>query len=346
MWAFRRIHQKLTFVSMMRKLLVIRFSSIGDIVLTTPVVRCLAQQYPESEIHYLTKPTFASMLHSNPYVTKVHVLKDDLNSVVQELKSEAFDYVIDLHHNIRSMRVRSALGVDGKAFPKLNIQKWLLVNFKWNRMPDIHLVHRYFQAASALGLKYDGMGLDYFIPEKDMVSIDQLPEAHRSGYLAIAIGAQHYTKRMPVERLKQLVEKLSLPVVLLGGKEDFEHGELIRDGNSDYVFNACGSYNLNQSASLLQQSRLLITHDTGLMHIGAALRKPIISIWGSTVPAFGMIPFLPDGMAASTIIENTELHCRPCSKLGFHRCPKQHFKCMNEIDLMDVRKQVEAILDK
>ncbi|MFM7767899.1 MAG: glycosyltransferase family 9 protein [Bacteroidota bacterium] len=335
-----------THTDTLKKLLFIRFSSIGDIVLTTPVVRCVSSQLQGVEVHYLTKPSFAGILKSNPYIHKVHELHEDVNQMLNQLKAEQFDFVVDLHHNIRSSRFRLGLGVPSAAFPKLNIQKWLLVNLKWNRMPDMHIVDRYFKTVESLGVRYDGAGLDYFIPETDRVDFRVLPETHRSGYVAMVIGAQHATKRMPASRLNELAAKLKLPVVLLGGKDDHQSGEEIAKGNESNVINLCGKYNLNQSASLVHDAKVVIAHDTGLMHIAAAFRKKIISLWGNTVPDFGMTPLLPSGIGASHIFEVEGLACRPCSKIGYDKCPKGHFKCMTEIDLdAVVRKAHDLFFD-
>jgi ADP-heptose:LPS heptosyltransferase len=319
------------------KILVIRFSSIGDIVLTTPVVRCLKQQLPGAEVHFLTKASFAGLVRDNSYIDKVHVLENDLSSVISDLKNEKFDFIADLHHNLRSARVKTALGVKSSAFNKLNIEKWLLVNLKFNRMPSAHLVDRYMKTVASLGVKYDGGGLDYFIPEKDQVSISDIPEPFSRGYYAFVIGAKHATKRLPDSKISEIINRINLPVVLLGGKEDQVSAEAITAQTGALVFNACGKYGLNGSASLVQQSKFVITHDTGLMHIAAALRKKIISVWGNTVPEFGMYPFLPSGEGESVIIENKNLSCRPCSKIGYDKCPKGHFRCMTEVDVEAIR---------
>lgn len=330
----------------LKKLLFIRFSSIGDIVLTTPVVRCVSKQLPGAEVHYLTKTAFAGILKSNPYIHKVHLLDDDVNETLSRLKSERFDFVVDLHHNIRSSRFRMGLGVPNAAFPKLNIEKWLLVNLKWNRMPDIHIVDRYFKTVAGLGVKNDGEGLDYFIPESDRIDLNILPEPYRRGYIAMVIGAQHATKRMPAVRLNEVASKLKLPIVLLGGKDDFQNGEVILKGNESTVFNACGKFNLNQSASLVHDARVVITHDTGLMHIAAAFRKRIVSLWGNTVPAFGMTPYLPSASKGSHVFEVEGLGCRPCSKIGYDTCPKVHFKCMTEIDVDAVVRKAHDMFNE
>jgi ADP-heptose:LPS heptosyltransferase len=315
----------------MPKILIVRFSSIGDIVLTTPVIRAVKQQVKNAEVHYCTKPGFKAILESNPYIDKVHCLEDSLNNLIKNLQFEKFDYIIDLHNNLRTKIIKFRLGVNSKSFDKLNFKKWLLVNWKINRLPEIHIVDRYLEAAVLLGVRNDEKGLDYFIPEKDKVDIKVLPSEFRNGYVSIVIGAQHFTKRLPLEKIIELCQKIGRPIVLMGGKEDTDTGEKIVKElltENRLIFNACGKFNLNQSASLIQQSSLVFSHDTGLMHIAAAFGKEIYSIWGNTIPAFGMYPYKTN----YHVLENTHLNCRPCSKIGYDKCPKGHFKCMREQD--------------
>ncbi|WP_162054486.1 glycosyltransferase family 9 protein [Pontibacter pamirensis] len=325
----------------MPKILILRFSSIGDIVLTTPAVRCIKQQVPDAEVHYCTKKAFKSIVEHNPYVDKTHLLGSSLKELVKQLKAENFDYVVDLHNNLRTRIIRARLGKPGKSFNKLNYEKWLMVNFKRNRLPDVHIVQRYLDAAAALSVKDDGKGLDYFIPAQDEVDIQMLPSLFQKGYVAFAIGAQHYTKRLPTERIIELCERLQQPVVLLGGKEDAATGEEIatyfetRTANNAQrtaIYNACGKYKLNGSASLVRQAEKMVSHDTGLMHIAAAFQKDIISIWGNTIPEFGMYPFRTN----YKVLEVHGLSCRPCSKIGYSKCPKDHFKCMRDIPFNDL----------
>ncbi|MFY9309007.1 MAG: glycosyltransferase family 9 protein [Bacteroidia bacterium] len=316
------------------KILIIRFSSIGDIVLTTPVVRCLKQQLPDVEVHCLTKKGFKGILENNPHISKIHTIEKDVKEVLPELKKENFDYVIDLHNNIRSAQVKVALGKPSPTFRKLNFKKWLLVNFKINKMPDLHLVDRYMLTVEELGVKNDFKGLDYFIPEQDAVDVSSLPKTHQEGYIGFVIGAKHATKQLPVEKIISICKKLNQPVVLLGGKEDFENAKRIESAVGSLIYNGCGKYNLNQSASLVKQAKKIITHDTGLMHIAAAFKKEIISVWGNTVPAFGFTPYLPG--SGSKIVEVKNLPCRPCSKIGYEKCPEGHFKCMLMIDEREV----------
>lgn len=318
------------------KILIIRFSSIGDIVLTSPVIRCLKQQVKNAQVHYLTKNSVASLVQNNPHVDQVFRIDKNVSEVLDSLKKEHYDHVIDLHHNLRSMQVKRALGKPSRSIDKLNIEKWLLVNFKINVLPQKHIVNRYFETVAHLGVKNDQKGMEFFIDAKDIVSISTLSPEFQNGYVAFVIGAKHNTKKLPTEKIISICKKLNRPVILVGGNEDVEEGEKIT-AQIPHSFNACGKYNLQQSASLIKQAEKVITHDTGMMHIAAAFRKKIISVWGNTVPEFGMYPYMPGHeenleTTGSKIVEVTGLPCRPCSKIGFDKCPQGHFKCMNEID--------------
>jgi ADP-heptose:LPS heptosyltransferase len=330
------------------KFLIIRFSSIGDIVLTTPVIRCLRKQFPDAQIHFLTKQSFKSIATSNPYIDKVHVLGDSFELMLHELKTEEYDYIIDLHHNLRTLRIKRFLkNVKAFSFDKLNVKKFIYTNFKINTLPKKHIVDRNLEAIASLAVVNDGQGLDYFIPEKDKIKEKDLPASHMLGYIAVVIGAALATKKMPLHKLKELCNSINHPLVLLGDKNDYEDGEAITTVDDIKVYNACGKFNLNESADILRGAKLVITHDTGLMHIAAALQKPIISVWGNTVPDFGMYPYY--GQLSSQqfdVVEINKLQCRPCSKIGYDKCPKGHFKCMELIAVNEIVNMVNNRLSK
>ncbi|MEM6378038.1 MAG: glycosyltransferase family 9 protein [Bacteroidota bacterium] len=340
-----------------QKILIIRFSSIGDIVLTTPVIRCLKQQL-NAEIHFLTKKSYQQIASSNPHIDKVYLLESKLIDILPALKSEGYDFIVDLHNNLRSGRLKLALKRPSLTFNKINWAKWLMVNLKWNRLPNLHIVERYLAPVLQLGIKNDGQGLDYFIPEDQEVDIGILADQYFShtvelrdalatgSYIALVIGAAHATKRMPVEKMISICQKINGPVLLLGGPDDQQRGTEIADAAGDHVVNTCGQFKLNQSASLVQQAKLVISHDTGLMHIAAAFQKEIISVWGNTIPDFGMYPFYEAGVNKNTTVQVKDLSCRPCSKIGFESCPKGHFKCMNKIDETIIVGQVQEKLLK
>ena len=326
------------------KFLIIRFSSIGDIVLTTPVIRCLKKQSAGAEVHFLTKQTFATIVENNPFIDKVHSLAHSWETVVHELKQENYDYIIDLHHNLRTLRLKKDLGIKSFPFNKLNIQKWIYTNFKWNMMPDLHIVDRYMKTVESFGVVNDGEGLDYFIPEKDAVKQKDIPASHHAGYIGLVIGAAHYTKKLPIDELKELCSKIDHPIILLGGKEDNENGKQIASVDPVKIYNACGKFNLNESADLVRKAKLIITNDTGLMHIAAAFRKKIISVWGNTVPEFGMYPYYGKSQISNFKFEIKGLRCRPCSKIGYSKCPRGHFKCMKNISMDEIAETTRQYL--
>ncbi len=330
-----------------KKILVIRFGSIGDIVLTTPVVRALKESFGGLELHYLTKIQNATLLQNNKYIDCIHILDKHLYKTISELCKEGFDYIVDLQKNFRSCRIRLSLGVPSASFPKLNFRKWLLVNFKLDLMPDVHVVDRYFKAVEKLGVRNDGKGLDYFLQEEDMVSPDSLPLDLQSGYVACVVGSKHRTKQMPVGLMKDLCKAIRKPVILMGGAEDRDKATEIEKSIGTKIFNACGVYDINKSAYLLKNALGVITPDTGLMHIAAALDKNIIAVWGNTVPQFGMYPFRADNGKGKTYnFEVKDLKCRPCSKLGYEKCPKGHFKCMQQQNISKIATIANAWSDK
>jgi len=405
------------------KILVIRFSSIGDIVLTTPVVRGLKLQLG-GEVHFLTKNSFQNLLISNPHIDKVFSIEKNVTEVLAQLKAEQYDYIIDLHKNLRSQQIRFALKAKYLTFDKINFEKWLMVNFKHNRLPSEHIVIRYLKAVESLGVKYDGGGLDYFFsfempsglkPPDPLKGERDLPanlpsdlnlsadldeqfrrvietkleiekedriegklehevndqsegkivgesfspfrgagglsfagkshpkNLNKSDYIAFAIGGAHATKRLPLSKIISICKKINQPIILLGGKDDATTGEeIVLNIKERTIFNACGKLTLDESAWVVKGATKVITHDTGMMHIAAAFQKEIISIWGNTIPEFGMYPFYKNEVKLNTTIQVENLPCRPCSKIGFDKCPKGHFKCMNEISEAAILKSIKS----
>lgn len=312
------------------KILIIRFSSIGDIVLTTPVVHAIHEQKPNIEIHFITKKSFASLVIDNPSIKKVYTIEKSVSEVLDALKLEKYDYIIDLHKNIRTLRLKQSLGVKSFSFDKLNFQKWMLVNFKVDKLPNIHIVDRYFEAVKEIGVVNDYKKCQLFLNESQHVDVNKEFGLKQQEYLSVAVGAQFATKMLPEDKLIAILSKINYPIVLLGGPTDVERGKNLVEGLKDkqHVFNAINQFSLNQSASIVQQSKVILTHDTGLMHIATAFNIPIVSVWGNTVPEFGMYPYYPNNPELYSIHEVKNLSCRPCSKIGYDTCPKKHFNCM------------------
>ena len=335
------------------KFLIIRFSSIGDIVLTTPVVRCIKTQLPDVEIHFLVKPSFKSTVINNPYITKLHLLQKDWEKTVLDLKHEGFDFVIDLQRNIRSLGIRRALKVPAFVFKKLNFRKFVFTKLKWNIMPKHdHVVDRYLKTVEPFGVHNDGGGLDYFIAGNEEVSDKDIPASHHAGYIGLVIGASFYTKKLPVYKLQELCSKIEHPIILLGGKDDAINGEEIRKQDPVKIYNACGKFSLNESADLVRKSKLVISHDTGLMHIASALRKQVIVVWGSTTPSIGMYPYFGGNFLSKQAIhpyDDIQMHklwCRPCTKIGKTKCPQGHFRCMKKLPIDEIVHKVNERLGR
>ncbi len=312
------------------KILVIRFSSIGDIVLTSPVLRCLHQQIG-AEVHFLTKPSFASINKASPYVSKVWTT--DQQDLIPSLKKERFDHIVDLHHNLRSLKIKLGLSRPATSFHKANLEKWLMVNFKINRLPNTHIVDRYMNTVRRLGAENDGKGLDFFISPKDeekgQIFIEQF--AIPKSYLALVLGAQHATKVPLLEQYQQFIHTYNGHIVLIGGPNEVQIANQIL--LHDNISNSVGKLTIGSSAYLVKHAEWVLTPDTGMMHIAAAFDRNIVSIWGNTTKELGMYPYIPNHTEnQSIIIENQNVKCRPCSKIGYPQCPKGHFDCMKSHD--------------
>lgn len=318
------------------KVLILQFASIGDVVLSSPVVRCLKQQLPKAEVHFCTKGDYQPLVAHNPYIAGTHYFDDNLYALIRQLRAQRFDYVIDLQNNLVTGLIKAALATRSFSVEKQAFRQWLYVSWKINALSEQHIVDRYLATVQSLGVENDGRGLDYFIPYKDEVEFGWLPDTHQNDFVAYAIGGQHMTRRLPVARMIELCRKINHPIVLLGDKKDRKAGdEIVRAIGEKHIYNACGHYNLNQSASLIQRARVVFSHDTGLMHIAAAFRKKVYSIWGGTTPQFGFYPY----KTAHVRLETPGLGCRPCSATGLDNCPMKHFKCMNNLPFdFDVRE--------
>ena len=311
------------------KFLVIRFSSIGDIVLTTPALRCAKNQILGVEIHFLTKLSMKDLVIGNPNIDQCHFLDNNIEVTIAALKEIPFDYIIDLHQNILSWKIRKALGVPAFSYKKLSLQKWLLAKLHLNFLPKTHVCDRYINALQHFNITNDGKGLDYFFPKDYNFKAANLPTSHLAGFIAFVIGASYFNKKMPVQKWIELAKQLQKPIVLIGGIEDVAIANEIAAAVPDYIYNAAGKYDLKESASIIQMAQVVVSHDTGFLHIAAAFQKPTITIWGATSPALQFEVYYPAGTITphyNSIVPS--LNCQPCSKQGENKCPQGHFACM------------------
>lgn len=334
------------------KILIIRFSSIGDILLTTPVIRCLKLQ-TDAEIHFLVKKNFAPVLQNNPYILKKHLFENWDEDLLHKLKAEKFDLIIDLHKNLRSRRFIWAIGVTSLSFDKINGEKWLKTALKIDVLPKLHIVDRYLNAISKLNVVNDGKGLDFFLNEIDEEELSSFFKAQNvqfkdKKYIAIAIGSAQQTKVPTLELYQNIIRKLDFPVILLGSKSEKAFGDKIMAGcKGKTIVNAAGALKLGASIACLKHAVLLISPDTGLMHAATAMDIPIVVIWGNTIPEFGMNPYYgAERINKSFNSEVLGLRCRPCSKIGYKTCPKRHFDCMKQQSVESIVENILKLIHK
>lgn len=312
-----------------QKILVIRLSSIGDIVLTSPILRSLRHCFPHARIHFLTKRAYEPLLSHNPHLDHLHLFDGDLAATHRELQAQEFDQLIDLHCSIRSRILKLRLRIPSTSYSKDRWPVLLYAKFKVGKLPQVHTVERYERAILPLGCALDGGGLEFYLsPEARNMATDLVRDSFSEPPIAVVLGGNYFTKRWPREYFVDLLNALGLPAILLGGKPEQEDAAWIAPRLAVPCLNAVARYDLMRSAALLEPCRYVIAHDTGLMHIATALGLKVYSIWGNTVPELGFSPYQA---VESVMIENKGLSCRPCTKLGHAKCPKGHFKCMMEI---------------
>lgn len=332
---------------MVKKILFIRLSSIGDIVMTSLAIRCFKNHFPDSQIDFLTKTEYAQLVQRHLGIANVLILKSNIWNTAQEIIDNEYDYVVDWHNNLRTNLLKQLLpdALPCLTYNKKSIRRSLSVLLRKDVYGKSLVPEQYLNVLKPLGVENDNNGLYFLIPNEDGINSSDLPMTHRFGYIAISLGATHFTKRMPIEKWKELVAKLPFPIILIGGEAEYSIGEELVAMDDLKCINKCGKYTIGQSASIIAHAKYVITHDTGMMHIAAALQKRTISIWGGTVPYLGFRPYGLDE-TKSFIIENKQLNCRPCSKHGRSDCPKGHFKCMNEIDTNRIVEIVSTFKEK
>ncbi|MBL0098942.1 MAG: glycosyltransferase family 9 protein [Saprospiraceae bacterium] len=300
-------------------------------VLTTSVVRCIKKQL-NAEVHFLIKPDFAHVIHENPYIDFIHHLKKDTNETIESLKNIGFDLVINLQKNIRSVRICNALGVKTITYSKLNVQKWMAVNLKINKLPKSkHLVDRYFDALSEVSIKDDGEGLDYFIMPEDEYDAQELIKGF-SGFQVLVLGATYFTKRIPKRKCIEIIAQYNHHTILLGGTDvhdlAMEIAILFPEKSSQFLRKGRIGCQCRHCKACPESRDWRYRHDAYC----SCLTKDISVLWGNTIPEFGMYPYY--GSKNPSRHKNLQvdgLSCRPCSKLGFDHCPKGHFRCMMDI---------------
>ncbi len=318
------------------KILVIRFSSLGDILLTTPIIRALRNKFPDAVLDMLVKKEYSTIYEHNPNISSLLTFHKDQSKILSKsLQESSYDLVIDLQNNWRSRRLTSGLKCEISRVKKPTIKKLLLVHFKINLLKNsMHIVERYALAAS---VNLDQKGLELFLPaDLEIIVRDSKKN------IGLCPGAKHFTKCWPMEYYAELGNKLiqaGYHVLIFGGKSDLK----VCDDLSSLIKGAQNLQNeddLFRTAANMKQCRALITNDSGLMHTASAVGVPVVSFFGGTVKEFGFTPF----RIKNLILENNSLSCRPCSHIGKSKCPKGHFKCMKEISPSYAFTQIQKFI--
>lgn len=308
-----------------KKILIVRLSSLGDILLTTPLIRSLKKENPQTEIHFLLREEYRDVLINNPYISKLLTLKREYPILKTKtmISENDYDLLIDLQNNFRSENLTTGLSCPKVKFKKLSWQKFLLVKFKINKLKDAGTIPERY-AAAIEGFQLDNEGLDLFTENKPSEILIE-----KNKLIGFCPGSRHFTKMWPKEYYIELGNKLignGFKVTLFGGKDDQKTcGEI--SSNISECINLCNDNDILQTAADMKMCRAIVCNDSGLMHAACGVKVPVIAIFGSTVKEFGFVPY----RSKNLILENKSLSCRPCSHIGRSSCPKHHFKCMKEI---------------
>jgi len=335
-------------------------SSIGDVILTSPLIRQLRQKYPQAQIDFLIRQEYAELVKFNPHLS--NIIEFDvregfhgLRRLKRILHQSDYDVILDVHRNLRSLYLTA---LPSRIFPrrpqvyrihKNQLVRFLLVKLKINLYQIIFgeitpVRQKYLKTASRLGVDVNDGRLEFFLPEQAKRKAGTYLRRLSAGEepVVIAPGARHFTKRWPSEYFAQVVtaiyRRFGKKTVLVGGAEDIPVvEEIMRQVPEDAVHSAAGKLSIIETSGLIRHASLVISNDSGIMHLADALDRPLIAIFGSTVREFGFFPNNPN----SVVLENNVLSCRPCSHIGRASCPRKHFKCMREILPEQVLRVIE-----
>lgn len=332
------------------KILIIRMSSIGDILLSTPFIRQVRKKFIDAEIDFVVKDIFKDLVVHNVHLDTIHSidLTKEKKVLKGQLRQKSYDIVFDLHNNIRSNFLRRGLGAKSVNYiRKSKYKQQVLVHLKLNLYKRyLSIPDRYLAVGTDYNITDDGGGLELYWHNDDVLSANKI--LSKIGldiyqpFICIAPGAGFFTKRWPEERYRTLISLIQKgtnnPIAILGGKDDIDLGKHLADREN--IYNLSGKLNLLENAFVLSQSQALVSNDSGLMHMAAAVHTPVAAIFGSTVKEWGFFPF----RVPSAVIEESSLSCRPCSHIGRDKCPRKHFKCMLDITAEEVYQQLNNLI--
>ncbi len=320
----------------MPKLLAIRLSALGDVILCTPLLRWWKQHAPKAEVMLITGQAQAHLLQYDPNIDEILVYqKENLPTLRREIQKFAPDLIADFQKNTKSQSLYSGLPVLSRKLHKQNLKKWRMVHGPKPNSPCRHVVQRMADVYSGFPVQDDGKGVRLYLPPSPPAWAAEIPP----NFLAIALGSAHATKAISIKLAQDLVKtNPDQAIVLLGGAAEQSKGEQVKKTAPDRVLNFCGRASLLETAWLVKHAGHIISGDTAVMHMAAAFNKPMDVVWSSTIPDFGMEPYYGSQQDFPVRYRQVQhLSCRPCSKLGFKACPKGHFKCMEQITAWNVQ---------
>lgn len=316
--------------------LAVRFSSIGDVVLTTPLLRAIRHRHPAARITVVTKLAYAPLLSHNPHVNQVFGLPAGrgIVGIAAELRANRYSHMLDLHDSVRSRMLRMLVPGRWSSYPKHRVARALLIHAKKNWYRDSRPVAlRYFDAARDLDVTPDGGPPDLFLsPEAVREAADWLGRsglAQDRPFVALAPGAAHATKRWPLEHWHGLLRRIvgqGFDVVLVGGSDDASVAHVLAANAGGRVVNAAGQFGLQETGAVLSSARVAVSGDTGVMHMATAVGTPVVALFGPTVQPFGFFPY-----TSRARVMELALPCRPCSSKGSARCPLGHHRCLGDL---------------
>jgi len=335
------------------RILVFRLSAIGDIILTSALIRCLKKQIPDCTIDFVVKRQFEQLVSSNPHISTIYTVDSNegfsgLRSLAKNLQTKKYDVFLDIHKNFRSQFVRRKSNPQKIfTYKKHVIKRALLINFHVDLYnPPVPVYKRFILSAEALGIKDDGEKTEFYIDHLAQEKIDGLlatKGAEPLTYITLCPGASFWNKQWPIENLSLLATKIiqqtDKNVVLIGGPKEKELSAQIASANPK-VIDLTGKLNLQESAAVLKNTLCTVANDTGMLHLSEALKRPVVGIYGPTARQLGYFPLLEE----SQIVEVEDLACRPCTKMGMNNCPKKHFKCMRDINPEHVFNAIKKYL--
>ena len=354
------------------RILVIRFSSMGDIVLTSPVTRQLGRLFPDAEIDFLTRSEYAPLARTLPGVTDVECLSPEtgLWRLVSRLRERRYDLAIDLHGNLRSRLVAMA-GIAGRVlrYDKRRFARMAIVRRRRRSRTVPHTIDRYLEvlerldAAGAHGLKVlerldaadgSGRGGTQSDAEKRLpqLNVDAAAAAMVEERLAdagigpdirvlgVAPGASHSPKRWPPERFARVADHMAqsrdMKILLLGSEADRPVAGEMAHAMERPAVDWSGATDLATLPAAVRRCALLVSNDSGPMHVATAVGTPVVGVFGATHPRLGFAPVGPEDAAVTL-----DLPCSPCSLHGNRACRFRTHACMEELEPRRVIDEAE-----